>query len=81
MSHLTKREREVACLAGFTNQETAELLCVTTRTVEMHWHNICWKLQTKSKCGAFIRALQDGLIDIGHVTDPPYSERKLQGTT
>ncbi|ABU71633.1 response regulator transcription factor [Vibrio campbellii] len=50
LQSLTKREREVLGLVvkGMKNQEMADLLCVSLRTVEVHRSNVMKKLEAES---------------------------------
>lgn len=47
LQSLTKREREVLSLVvnGMKNQQMADLLCVSLRTIEVHRSNVMKKLQ------------------------------------
>jgi DNA-binding NarL/FixJ family response regulator len=62
---LTRREREVLALVaeGRTSREIAEILRVTTRTIESHREHIRRKLGTRS-IAAFTRfAIAHGLVE------------------
>ncbi|MCF6452414.1 response regulator [Vibrio sp. MMG022] len=50
LQNLTKREREVLGLVvkGMKNQEMADLLCVSLRTIEVHRSNVMKKLEAES---------------------------------
>lgn len=50
LQSLTKREREVLGLVvkGTKNQEMADLLCVSLRTIEVHRSNVMKKLEAES---------------------------------
>ncbi|AQM67273.1 Tetrathionate response regulatory protein TtrR [Vibrio campbellii] len=50
LQNLTKREREVLDLVvkGMKNQEMADLLCVSLRTIEVHRSNVMKKLEAES---------------------------------
>ncbi|AUV86485.1 response regulator transcription factor [Vibrio campbellii] len=50
LQSLTKREREVLGLVvkGMKNQEMADLLCVSLRTIEVHRSNVMKKLEAES---------------------------------
>ena len=62
LQSLTKREREVLGLVvkGMKNQEMADLLCVSLRTIEVHRSNVMKKIEAESlavlihKVGHFI---------------------------
>lgn len=47
LQNLTKREKEVLGLVvnGMKNQEMADLLCVSLRTIEVHRSNVMKKLE------------------------------------
>lgn len=63
---LTDREREVLRLIadGLSNQEIAESLCLSTKTVERHRSNIMEKLDIHNRTGLIKYAIRKGLIDI-----------------
>ncbi|BFN31647.1 response regulator [Vibrio harveyi] len=50
LQNLTKREKEVLGLVvkGMKNQEMADLLCVSLRTIEVHRSNVMKKLEAES---------------------------------
>jgi DNA-binding NarL/FixJ family response regulator len=60
---LTEREREVLALlaAGRTNQEIADVLYLTSKTVRNYVSNIFGKLQVTDRAQAIIRAREAGL--------------------
>ncbi len=60
---LTDREREVLSLIaqGQSNQEIAERLCLSLKTVRNHVANICSKLQVADRTQAALRAREVGL--------------------
>jgi DNA-binding NarL/FixJ family response regulator len=60
---LTDREREILALlaAGRTNQQIAERLCLTLKTVRNYVSNIFAKLQVTDRAQAIIRAREAGL--------------------
>jgi DNA-binding NarL/FixJ family response regulator len=62
---LTRREREVVALvaAGRTSREIAEILRVTTRTVESHRKHIRRKLGTRTIAGFTRFAIANGLLE------------------
>lgn len=62
---LTKREKEILKLIaeGSSNQEIAEVLFISLRTVETHRLNINQKLDVKNTAGLVKEAIKRGLID------------------
>ncbi|MBI3241381.1 MAG: response regulator transcription factor [Chloroflexi bacterium] len=62
---LTPRELEVLVLVaqGLPNQEVAERLAISERTVRTHVSNILDKLHLASRLQATLYALQEGLVD------------------
>jgi len=63
--HLTKREKEILILiAGeLTNQQIAERLFISPRTVETHRRNLIQKLGVKNTIGLIKFAISNGLIE------------------
>ena len=63
-STLSARELEVvACMAdGMTNQQVAEQLGLSARTVKTHVQNVLVKLDAADRTGAVATALRQGLI-------------------
>lgn len=61
---LTKREKEVLKLIAeeYTNQEIADKLFLSLRTVETHRANLIQKLQAKNTAGLVKEAIKRGLI-------------------
>jgi len=61
---LTKREREVFDLVteGKSNQEVADELYISKRTVDFHLARIYEKLQVSNRVQAFRRATSLGLV-------------------
>lgn len=61
---LTDREIEVlqALSKGYTNQQIAEELYISQRTVQNHLHNIYNKLGINGRTEAVIYAMQEGII-------------------
>ena len=61
---LTPREREVLSLIGrgIDNEEIAEALCISKRTVEVHTGNIYAKLGFRGRSQAVLYAVQQGLV-------------------
>lgn len=62
----TEREMEVLELMaqGLSNDEIAESLCITERTVRFHASNLFAKLQTSSRIETVVKAIQLGLVDV-----------------
>ena len=61
---LTRREKEVLNLIAeeHTNQEIAELLFISTKTVESHRNNLIQKLAVRNTAGLIRVALEKGLL-------------------
>ena len=61
---LTSREIEVLRLIaqGYTNNQTAEILCISVRTVEYHRGNLTAKLNLRSRVDLMRYAEEKGLI-------------------
>ena len=66
---LTEREKQVLILAtqGLSNQEIANELYLSLRTVQTHLGNIFNKLQVSSRTEAVVHALKQGLITLDDV--------------
>jgi len=66
---LSDREVEVLQLAarGLSNQDIANELCLSLRTVQAHLGHIFNKLQVSSRTEAVVRALKEGWITLGDV--------------
>lgn len=66
---LSKREMEVLKLAarGLSNQNIAEELCLSMRTVQGHLGHIFNKLQVSSRTEAVVRALKEGWVTLDDV--------------
>jgi len=66
---LSKRETEVLRLAsrGLSNQDIANELCLSLRTVQAHLGHIFNKLQVSSRTEAVVRALKEGWITLDDV--------------
>lgn len=62
---LTKREKEILKLVGegLSNQEVADKLFISLRTVETHRLNLSQKLGAKNAAGLVKEAIRRGLID------------------
>lgn len=63
---LSEREKEVLKLAtrGFGNQDIADELCLSLRTVQAHLAHIFHKLGASSRTEAVVRALKEGWISL-----------------
>ena len=66
---LSERELEVLKLAtkGLSNQDIAEKLCLSVRTVQAHLGHIFNKLQVSSRTEAVVRALKEGWVTLDDV--------------
>lgn len=66
---LSKRETEVLRLAtrGLSNQDIADELCLSLRTVQAHLGHIFNKLQVSSRTEAVVRAIKEGWITLDDV--------------
>ncbi len=66
---LSEREIEVLMLAsrGMSNQDIAEKLCLSLRTVQAHLGHIFNKLQVSSRTEAVVRALKEGWITLDDI--------------
>jgi len=66
---LTNRERGVLALAGrgLTNQDIAEELGISSRTVKCVLHHACLKLRAHSRTQALLMAISKGYISIKEV--------------
>lgn len=60
---LTKTEKKILRLVGYTREQIAEKLCLSLGTVKTHLTNIRHKLNVKSTNQALIVALQNELMD------------------
>ncbi len=67
---LSERETEVLRLAtrGLSNQEIADELFLSLRTVQAHLGHIFNKLQVSSRTEAVVRALKEGWVTLDDVT-------------
>ena len=63
---LSARETDVLKLAakGLSNQEVADELCLSVRTVQAHLGHIFNKLQVSSRTEAVVRALKEGWVTL-----------------
>lgn len=68
---LTNREMEVLKLIaeGYSNQQTADKLFISVRTVEFHRANIMHKLNIKDLPGLVKFAIQKGIISIENIEE------------
>lgn len=66
---LTAREAEVLALVarGHTNQQIAEMLILSVRTVQRHVENIYGRLDVHSRAAATLAAVDLGLVDPANV--------------
>ena len=66
---LSERETEVLRLAtrGLSNQDIANELCLSLRTVQAHLGHIFNKLQVSSRTEAVVRALKEGWVTLDDV--------------
>lgn len=65
-NELTKREEEVLYLIckGFSNQEIADTLFLSKRTVDKHRENLLLKTQSKNTAGLVIYAVKNNIVEI-----------------
>lgn len=65
-SELTEREEEVLYLIckGFSNQEIAEKLFISKRTVDKHRENLLLKTASKNTAGLVIYAIKNQIVEI-----------------
>ncbi len=63
---LTDREIEVLynICKGLSNQEIAELLCISKRTVDKHRENLLLKTEAKNTAGLVVYAIKNGIFEI-----------------
>ncbi len=64
LSRLSTREMEVLQLITqeYSNREIADKLCLSLRTVQNHYFNLCQKLEAKNVVGLVKIAIQMGLV-------------------
>lgn len=69
---LTAREQEVLRLLalGLSNEEIAEKLVITRRTVQNHVSSIYGKLELASRAEAVLYAIRNGMVDVNEVKTP-----------
>ena len=67
---LSEREMEVLKLAtkGLSNQDIAEELCLSVRTVQAHLGHIFNKLQVSSRTEAVVRSLKEGWVTLDDIS-------------
>jgi len=67
---LSEREMDVLKLAtgGLSNQDIADRLCLSLRTIQGHLSHIFNKLQVSSRTEAVVRALKEGWVTLDDVT-------------
>jgi DNA-binding NarL/FixJ family response regulator len=67
---LSDREVEVLKLAakGLSNQDIADNLCLSLRTVQAHLGHIFNKLQVSSRTEAVVRGLKEGWVNLENIT-------------
>lgn len=65
-SGLSEREREILChiCMGLSNQEIADRLCLSKRTVDKHRENLLLKTQSKNTAGLVIYAIKNSIFEI-----------------
>lgn len=68
-SLLTRRERSILALVGrgLTNQEIADQLWISSRTVKCILHRACVKLEARTRDQAVIQALKRRAIDVQEI--------------
>lgn len=65
-SELTEREIEILynICKGFSNNEIADLLFISKRTVDKHRENILLKTQSKNTAGLVVYAIKHGIFEV-----------------
>ena len=78
---MTAREREVLQLIaeGHTNQQIADALVVSVKTVEAHKAHIMDKLKAKSRTDLIRYALKKGIVRLESVSEAEQSLANLPG--
>jgi two-component system response regulator DegU len=68
---LTEREKEVlkALTKGVSNQELAEMLTVSPKTVHNHLYNIYSKIGVSSRSEAIVWAIESGFMEAGKLLE------------
>jgi DNA-binding CsgD family transcriptional regulator len=66
---LTNRERDVLTLTarGLTNQNIADKLCISSRTVKCILHHACVKLRAHNRSQALFIAVRQGYIGVQEI--------------
>lgn len=66
LNKLSEREEEVLYLIckGYSNQEIADALHISKRTVDKHRENLLLKTDSKNTAGLVIYAIKNGIIEI-----------------
>ncbi len=69
--HLTEREKEVlkALTKGVSNQELADMLTVSPKTVHNHLYSIYSKIGVSSRSEAIVWAIESGFMEAGKLLD------------
>lgn len=65
-THLTKREIEILynICKGLSNQEIADLLFISKRTVDKHRENLLLKTQSKNTAGLVVYAIKNKIFEV-----------------
>jgi DNA-binding NarL/FixJ family response regulator len=68
---LSSREMDVLNIAarGLSNQEIADELCLSLRTVQAHLGHIFNKLQVSSRTEAVVRAIKEGWVSVDNLSE------------
>ncbi len=68
---LSNREMDVLNIAarGLSNQEIADELCLSLRTVQAHLGHIFNKLQVSSRTEAVVRAIKEGWVSVDNMAE------------
>jgi NarL family two-component system response regulator LiaR len=68
---LSNREMDVLNIAarGLSNQEIADELCLSLRTVQAHLGHIFNKLQVSSRTEAVVRAIKEGWVSVDNLPE------------
>lgn len=69
---LSRREHEIMqwTADGKTSWETAQILCISERTVNFHIQNVLSKLNAQNKIQAAVKAASLGMLSAGHTEAP-----------
>jgi DNA-binding NarL/FixJ family response regulator len=78
--HLTQREIEVLCLVatGLTNKQIAQLLKVSTHTVDRYVTVMLRRAHEHRRTGLISRAYRDGILVVRELGPEPTGRRCLQ---